>query len=112
MSRGQIGYVQRLKTGRKTDALNQTISNKRGDALHELGAVIEVIKIIDEYVEQNDLTEVDKIVLQIGELSSMLPEYVEACYPAVVDGTNFEKTKLEIEIIPGNEFTIKEIEAY
>ncbi|HHX62124.1 MAG TPA: hydrogenase maturation nickel metallochaperone HypA [Epulopiscium sp.] len=70
--------------------------------MHELGVVIEVIKTVENFVLQNNLTTVDKIVLQIGELSSMIPKYVEACYPAAVDGTSFEDTKLEIEIIPGN----------
>lgn len=70
--------------------------------MHELGVVIEVIKTVENFVVQNNLTKVDKIVLQIGELSSMIPKYVEACYPAAVDGTSFEDTKLEIEIIPGN----------
>ena len=32
----------------------------------------------------------------------MIPKYVEKCYPAAVDGTFLEDTKLEIEIIPGN----------
>ena len=32
----------------------------------------------------------------------MIPKYIEACYPAAVDGTLLEDTKLEIEILPGN----------
>lgn len=70
--------------------------------MHELGVVIEVIKTVEIFADQNNLTKIDKIVLQIGELSAMIPEYVEACYPAAVDGTSLEETKLEIEILPGN----------
>ncbi len=70
--------------------------------MHELGVVIEVVKNITEIAEQNDLTTIDTIVLQIGELSSMIPKYIESCYPAAVDGTIMENTKLEIEILPGN----------
>jgi len=70
--------------------------------LHELGVVFEVVKTVKNAVKINGLTKVDIIVLQIGELSSMIPKYVEACYPAAIDGTQFEKTKLKIEIIPAN----------
>ncbi len=69
--------------------------------MHELGVVFEVVKKVEAIVKANGLTQVDTIVLQIGELSSMIPRYVEACYPAAVDGTKLEATKLKIEILPG-----------
>jgi hydrogenase nickel incorporation protein HypA/HybF len=70
--------------------------------LHELGVVFEVIKTVQDFSEKNGLTKFDKLVLQIGELSSMIPKYIEACYPAAVDGTLMQDMKLEIEILPGN----------
>ena len=70
--------------------------------LHELGVVIEVIKTVENFARENQLTKIDTLVLQIGELSSMIPRYIQACYPAAVDGTLLEDTKLEIEILPGN----------
>ena len=51
------------------------------------------------------------LVLQVGEESPVVPHYLEACYPAAVDGTLMEETKLKIEIVPGKEFVIKEIVA-
>ena len=70
--------------------------------MHELGVVFEVIKTVQSFAEKNNVTKIDKLVIQIGELSSMIPKYIEACYPAAVDGTIMEDTKLEIEILPGN----------
>ena len=70
--------------------------------MHELGVVFEVIKTVQDFAEKNGLTKFDKLVLQIGELSSMIPKYIEACYPAAVDGTPLQEMKLEIEILPGN----------
>jgi hydrogenase nickel incorporation protein HypA/HybF len=64
--------------------------------------VIEVIKTVENLAERNRLTKIDKIVLQIGELSSMIPRYIEACYPAAAEGTILQDTKLEIEVLPGN----------
>ncbi len=74
--------------------------------MHELGVIIEVAKTVERFAEKNNLTVIDKIVLQIGEFSSMIPQYVEKCYPAAVDGTSLENTKLEIEILPGNGFCL------
>lgn len=70
--------------------------------LHELGVVIEVVKTVEEIAREQQLTNIDTIVLQIGELSSMIPKYIEQCYPAAVDGTILEDSKLKIEILPGN----------
>lgn len=70
--------------------------------MHELGVVFEVVKTVENFIKKNGLTKVDTVVLQIGELSSMIPKYIESCYPAAVDGTLLQDTKLEIEILPGN----------
>jgi len=70
--------------------------------LHELGVVIEVVRTVEEFAKNHGVTKIDTLVLQIGELSSIIPGYVEACYPAAVDGTLLQETKLKIEILPGN----------
>lgn len=69
--------------------------------MHELSVCFEVIKTLQELVAENELTEVQSVTLEIGELSSMIPKYMQECFPAAVDGTMFEQTKLEIEVIPG-----------
>jgi hydrogenase nickel incorporation protein HypA/HybF len=70
--------------------------------LHELGVVIEVVKTVENFAKKNELIKIDTLVLQIGELSSMIPRYIEACYPVAVDGTLLQDTKLEIEVLPAN----------
>lgn len=70
--------------------------------MHELGVVIEVVKAVEEFARENGVTKIDTLVLQIGELSSMVPKYIADCFPAAVDGTFMSGTRLEIEIIPGN----------
>jgi hydrogenase nickel incorporation protein HypA/HybF len=70
--------------------------------LHELGIVIEIIKTVEDFAKKNEVTKIDTLVLQIGELSPVIPKYVESCYPAAVDGTLLQETKLKIEILPGN----------
>lgn len=68
--------------------------------MHELGIVYEVVKVVDGFVSGNGLTQVDKIVLQIGQLSQAIPRFVEGCFPAAVSGTMYEKTELEIVVMP------------
>lgn len=70
--------------------------------MHELGIVYEVIKVVDNFVKENNLSKVEKIVLEIGQLSQAIPRFIEECYPAAVDETPYEKTRLEIITLPAN----------
>ncbi len=70
--------------------------------MHELGIVAEVVRIVEDIARKQQLKTVETLVLQIGELSSVVPYYVEQCYPAAVYGTMLENTRLEIEVLPGN----------
>jgi hydrogenase nickel incorporation protein HypA/HybF len=68
--------------------------------MHELGIVYEVIKIVDGFVKEHQLEKVERIVLEIGQLSQAIPRFIEECYPAAVDGTPYEHTELEIIVLP------------
>jgi hydrogenase nickel incorporation protein HypA/HybF len=70
--------------------------------VHELGVVIEIAKTVERIAKEQQLTKVDTIVLQIGELSSMVPKYIMDCFPAAIDGTILSDTKLKIEVLPAN----------
>jgi hydrogenase nickel incorporation protein HypA/HybF len=70
--------------------------------MHEVGVLMEVVKTVENFAKKNRVTKIQTLVLQIGELSSMIPKYIEACYPAAVDGTILQETELKIEILPGN----------
>lgn len=70
--------------------------------MHELGIMYHIVEQVLRVVTENQLSEVEAIVLQVGELSSVVPRYLHACYPAAVDGTVLENTKLEIEVLPAN----------
>ncbi len=70
--------------------------------MHELGIVMEIVRVVDEFAKEKDITKVEAIVLQIGELSGVVPEFIKECFPAAIDGTFMEDTVLDIEIVPGN----------
>jgi len=69
--------------------------------MHELGLMDAVIKKVKKLVEAEGLTQVDKIVMEVGELSGIVPRFLEDCFKAVVADTPYETTILEIEIVPG-----------
>ncbi len=70
--------------------------------MHELGVIIEVVNQVEQFAKENAVERIDTLVLQIGELSSMIPEYMQKLYPAAVEGTMLQDSRLEIEVIPGN----------
>jgi len=70
--------------------------------MHELGIVVEIVKTVENFAQKNGVTQIDTLILQIGELAPVIPRYIQECYPAAIDGTLLQDTKLEIEILPGN----------
>lgn len=70
--------------------------------MHELGIVFELIKQVDEVADANEVDKVEAIIVQVGELSSVVPHYLEECFPAAIDGMpRYSDTELKIEILPG-----------
>ena len=70
--------------------------------MHELSVLIEVVRIVEELADEQNIDKVGAIVLQIGELSSVVPRFMEEYFQYVIDGKpKFKDTKLEIEILPG-----------
>ncbi len=69
--------------------------------MHELSICYTIVETLQEVVKENEIEEVEAIVLEIGELSSIVPKYMENCFPCAVDGTLFEKSKLTIEVVEG-----------
>ena len=67
--------------------------------MHELSLVMEVVRRVDAIAKSNNVSEVDTIVLQIGEIATVVPHFVQACYPAAIDGTWMADTKLKIEMV-------------
>lgn len=70
--------------------------------MHELGILYHVVEQVTRIAAQNRLSRVDTLVLQVGELSGIVPRYLEACYPAAADGTLLESAKLKIETLAAN----------
>jgi hydrogenase nickel incorporation protein HypA/HybF len=69
--------------------------------MHELGVVMEIVKTVEDFARDHGVRSVATLVLQVGELSSVIPRYLRECFPAAADGTLLQETELEIEVLPG-----------
>ena len=78
------------------------IMKKKTEAdMHEIGVVRQVIATVDAFAKDNGLDVIDTIVLEIGDLSLVIPQYVEDIYGVVVRDTKYANTKLKIETVEG-----------
>lgn len=71
--------------------------------MHELSILEEVVRIVDDLSEKQNIDSVKVIVLQIGELSEVVPRFLTEYFPIVTDGMpRFKDAKVEIETLPAN----------
>ena len=69
--------------------------------MHELGLVVRVIDTVERLAADKRLTRVDSVTLEIGEVSSVLPDYIADCWEwAKKKSALLEKTALKIERLP------------
>ena len=100
--------------------------------MHELGVVFQVIKMVEEVCEENDLTEISSVTLELGEVSTVIEKYehmkdsklIVETIPAITYcescGAKYGTVKHgkicpecgsgHTYLLQGNEFNIKEIE--
>ena len=69
--------------------------------MHELGLTDALLRMLRDVAKKEELTCVESVTLEIGELSGVVPRYMTDCWTAVIDGTEFAETKLIIESVPG-----------
>ncbi len=69
--------------------------------MHEVGIISAMLKTLERVMAEEELTHIEKVVLEVGELSGAVPRYMEECFPAAIYKNPFEYLKMEIEVIPG-----------
>ena len=74
----------------------------RINVMHELNVLMEVVDEVEALAVENKIEKIEAIVLQIGELSSVIPIFMEEYYPLIVEKKACLKdSRLVIEKIPG-----------
>lgn len=70
--------------------------------MHELGVVFHVIKTVEEVAEENQLTEIEAVTLQLGEVSGVVESYLQNCWKWAVEKKSeiLKDSALVVETIP------------
>lgn len=70
--------------------------------MHELGVVFHVIKKVEEVAVENNLTEVKSVTLEIGEVSTVIEDYLRKCWKWSIEKKSklLKTTELIVEKIP------------
>ncbi|RMG38296.1 MAG: hydrogenase maturation nickel metallochaperone HypA [Methanobacteriota archaeon] len=69
-------------------------------AMHEMSIAQNIIDIVNETLREYPNSRVEKVVVDVGVLTAVVPESLEFCYSAITAGTPLENSVLEIHHIP------------
>ena len=69
--------------------------------MHEIGIVRQLLRTVTAFAEENGIEEIHEVVVDCGELSLVIPEYVQELYPPVVKGSILENARLTVNTVPG-----------
>lgn len=69
--------------------------------MHELGIIVHITKTLQSVAEENNLKEITSVTLEVGEVSSIVPEYLTDCWEYYKKKFPLIKqAEMEIEILP------------
>lgn len=70
--------------------------------MHELGIVMNVIKQVEQVAAENGVKQVCKLTMEVGEVSSVVPELFTDCFEWAKKKTTYLKeAELELVILEG-----------
>ncbi len=68
--------------------------------MHEVSMMQNTLDIAIDRARQNEATKIERLTLNIGELSGVIPEALEFAFEVLIAGTMAKNAVLEINIIP------------
>ena len=78
--------------------------------MHELGVLYQAVKTVDRVAEQNRISKIKHITLEVGEESGYVPAFFEKLFPVAVDKfPKMREAQLRIRMAPGEGLLIREI---
>lgn len=69
--------------------------------MHELGICDSLLTMVRGIAKENELTAIQRITVEVGTLSGVVPSFLEDCWVAVADGTELEGTEFVVETLKG-----------
>ena len=69
--------------------------------MHELGIVYHIIDTLEQVAKENELTHIDSVTMEVGEVSAVIPDYLTDCW-AWAAGKNelLRGCRMEVETLP------------
>ena len=69
--------------------------------MHELGIVFHIIDALDTVAKENDLSAIQSVTIQLGEVSTVIAEYLVDCWNwAVKKRPLLKDCRMEVETLP------------
>lgn len=73
--------------------------------MHELSIVFDVIDKVEELAKENHVKKVTGLTMEIGEVSSVIPDYFRDCYDWAIKKTQYMKEcRLDIVVLKATSF--------
>ena len=69
--------------------------------MHEIGLLRQLVRTVTAFAEENGVSEIREVVVDCGELSLVIPEYLTELYPVAAKDSILRDAKLTINVIPG-----------
>ena len=70
--------------------------------MHEVGVLKHALETVEAFAQANNIAQIAKVVLEVGELTGIIPTMFDTFYPILTeDWPLFKGTQLEVIIRPG-----------
>lgn len=69
--------------------------------MHELSLVYQIVKTVDEVKKEQNLTEIEQITLNIGEMTDVVPRFIEEAWSVAKESTDYPNAKMVVNVIEG-----------
>ncbi len=69
--------------------------------MHELGIVFHIIDSLEDVAKENELDRIESVTVEIGEVSTVIPEYLTDCWRWAIKKKEFiTDCEMKIELLP------------
>jgi hydrogenase nickel incorporation protein HypA/HybF len=68
--------------------------------MHELSIAQGIVDIIRQYVPEEQAADVRRVRIRVGQMAGIVPDSLDFCFGAIVNGTPMEEARLDIEETP------------
>lgn len=69
--------------------------------MHEIGILRQLVRTVTDFAAEQGVSDIREVVVDCGELSLVIPEYLEELYPVAVRDSILQNARLTIHVVPG-----------